>query len=71
MFDTARSQYNASTAILYANYSFAEATSSSRVSDILSNGFKLRGTDTDVNASGDTYIYAAFAEHPFRSARAR
>jgi hypothetical protein len=31
----------------------------------------VRGTDTDVNASGETYIYAAFAEHPFQASRAR
>jgi len=39
--------------------------------DFLSNGFKLRGADNDVNKSGDTYIYLAFAESPFKNARAR
>ena len=38
--------------------------------DFLSNGFKLRGTEISTNASQD-YIYAAFAEHPFKTARAR
>jgi hypothetical protein len=33
--------------------------------DILSNGFKLRGSDGDLNGSGVTYIYMAFAENPF------
>ena len=33
--------------------------------DFLSNGFKLRVGDADKNGSGDTYIYMAFAEHPF------
>lgn len=33
--------------------------------DFLSNGFKK--TDTFNNASGQTYIYMAFAEHPFVS----
>ena len=32
--------------------------------DILSNGFKARATDADLNASGATYIYMAFAENP-------
>ena len=32
--------------------------------DILSNGFKLRSTGTNTNASGGTYIYMAFAEAP-------
>ena len=32
--------------------------------DFLSNGFKLRNSDTDYNASSATYIYMAFAEQP-------
>tara|TARA_R110001583_G_scaffold24959_3_gene90816 strand:+ start:367 stop:1494 length:1128 start_codon:yes stop_codon:yes gene_type:complete len=33
--------------------------------DFLSNGFKARTGRAGVNASGSTYIYAAFAENPF------
>ena len=33
--------------------------------DLLSNGFKWRATDTDVNAAGSTYLYMALAESPF------
>ena len=34
--------------------------------DFLSNGFKLRtSSSADVNGSGDTMIYMAFAESPF------
>ena len=33
--------------------------------DFVSNGFKLRNTDDNGNASGSTYIYMAFAESPF------
>ena len=32
--------------------------------DFLSNGFKMRTTDADMNDSGRTYIYAAWAEAP-------
>ena len=39
--------------------------------DFTANGFKLRDSDTDVNSSGDTYIYLAFAESPFKNSRAR
>ena len=39
--------------------------------DILSNGFKLRNSDTKGNGSGSTYVYLAFAENPFKYARAR
>jgi len=35
--------------------------------DFLSNGFKGRDTPSQMNASGGTYIYMAFAEHPFVS----
>ena len=39
--------------------------------DILSNGFKLRTSSTDRNNSGTVYNYMAFAENPFKYARAR
>jgi hypothetical protein len=54
---------------LFANLSDVETTVTQV--DFLSNGFKARGTGTNVNASGSTYIYAAFAENPFSLARAR
>ena len=37
--------------------------------DWLSNGFKLRTSSTTWNTSGGTYIYIAFAEHPFVSSK--
>ena len=39
--------------------------------DFTSNGFKLRIVSSFANATSRTYIYAAFAEHPFQYARAR
>jgi hypothetical protein len=66
--DTSRDTYNVSTARLYPNASDAEASATDY--DILSNGFKLRTTATP-NINGSTYIYAAFAENPFNSSRAR
>ncbi len=39
--------------------------------DFLSNGFKTRATNAGTNVSGDTYIFLAFAESPFKNARAR
>ena len=39
--------------------------------DILSNGFKLRNSDSKGNGSGSVYVYFAFAELPFKFARAR
>ena len=46
----------------------AEVTNNSyQIFDLLSNGFKCRGTGTGTNASGETFIYMAFAENPFVS----
>jgi len=69
MLDTSRLGYNSSNYSLFANLTNAEQYNV--VTDILSNGLKIRDTATDVNASGGTYIYAAFAENPFALARAR
>jgi hypothetical protein len=70
--DSVRGTYNPNDPNLYADLSIAEQTSnSSRYTDFVSNGFKLRGTDAGVNSSGTTYIYAAFAEAPFNYSRAR
>ncbi len=71
VFDTSRDPYNASGQVLYPNSSSAEQTFSP-FGDILSNGFKIRNSAaTDFNANGGTYIYAAFAETPFRYSLAR
>jgi hypothetical protein len=67
--DTSRSAYNVSSAVLFPDLSDAEQASGNLTIDILSNGFKLRATST--NASGGTYIYAAFAENPFKNSNAR
>jgi hypothetical protein len=68
--DTARDVYNASTTSLYPNLSDAENAAAAAV-DILSNGFKLRNSTSGVNGSGETLIYAAWAESPFRNSLAR
>jgi hypothetical protein len=65
--DTARDPFNLSTKGLYAD--LADAEDSSRVMDILSNGFKFRGTPG--NTSGATFIYMAFCENPLKYANAR
>ena len=69
IFDTARSTYNVMGHDLLANRSDSEYTGT--YIDCLSNGFKIRETNSSRNASGGTYIYAAFAESPFQYARAR
>ena len=39
--------------------------------DFYSNGFKARDTETSVNTNGERFIYAAFAESPFKTANAK
>jgi hypothetical protein len=69
MYDTSRSTYNAAQNFLYPDLANAEGTGV--YIDFVSNGFKLRDTNAIFNASGGTYIYAAFAENPFTISRAR
>jgi hypothetical protein len=69
LYDTARSTYNATAHELEANRSVAEG--SGYQFDILSNGFKVRSNAIYVNSSGVTYVWAAFAESPFKYSRAR
>ena len=71
-YDTSRNPYNTANLLLFSNLSDAEAASGgSSYLDILSNGFKARGNSNGINASAATYIYAAFAENPFKNALAR
>jgi hypothetical protein len=70
MFDGVRSPTNAVYNRLAADLSDAEYSNSSTF-DFLSNGFKLRFSDTAWNGSGSTYIYACFAASPFKYSLAR
>jgi len=65
MLDNKRLGYNVTDKPLYANASNAESTAQG--TDFLSNGFKIRATDNDVNTSGGTYIVMAFAANPFKN----
>lgn len=67
--DTSRTNRNVMGAYLFPNLSDAEGTNV--YADFLSNGFKIRDNGPSYNGSGYTYIYAAFAENPFKNALAR
>ena len=69
LLDTARNPNNLSQLGLIPNDSSQEVTTNMQM-DILSNGFKIKAT-ADINASGNTMVYAAFAENPFQNSRAR
>jgi len=62
--DNRRLGYNELNYGLFPNTSDVEQTSTDFRFDLLSNGFKLRNTSGYTNASGQTYIYAAFAAAP-------
>ena len=67
--DAARNPSNVLGEQLYANFS-SSSGSQDRL-DFLSNGFKIRNAGSTVNINGGTYVFAAFAEHPFKYANAR
>ena len=73
--DTTRKTSNNNGVGLRPNLSSAEFDDSGITSnginiDVLSNGFKPRGTSTRINGSGSTVIYAAFASSPFKNSLA-
>lgn len=67
LYDSVRNTGNVENSYLQPNTSAAEGTYA--LPDFLSNGFKIR--NTGANTSGETVIYAAFAENPFKYANAR
>jgi hypothetical protein len=69
--DAARENSNVSQISILADTNAAEFTSNSFNVDFLSNGFKLRTSNANWNGNGITYIYAAFAEFPQKTARAQ
>ena len=71
VWDTSRNPYNSAENVLAPNLSDAEQASAAPF-DIVSNGFKIRNTGNSYgNTNGGTYIYAAFAENPFKYSLAR
>jgi len=67
--DAVRNTSNIVDLELYPSLSNAESSDPSY--DFLSNGFKLRVTSSNKNASGGTYIFMALAENPFKYSLAR
>ena len=67
--DSARAPFNVANATVFWNLNNAETTGYSV--DLLSNGFRPFSSDHGINESGATYIYAAWAESPFKTATAR
>ena len=68
--DTAINPYNNTTSALRPNTSDDQSIVGTVYVQPLSNGFKITNNNTDTNGSGD-YIYAAFAQNPFKYALGR
>ena len=67
--DTACNPYNISMAHIKLSDNHVENTSIGI--DILSNGFKVRSSDSEHNTSSAQYLFYAIAETPFKNANAR
>tara|TARA_B100001964_G_scaffold55388_1_gene62604 strand:- start:531 stop:887 length:357 start_codon:yes stop_codon:yes gene_type:complete len=70
MHDNKRDTYNYVRKKLYANLTNTEPADTVQL-DFVSNGFKARVNDANWNGSGETYIYYAVAESPFKTSNAR
>jgi hypothetical protein len=68
--DNKRNTYNVVDNHLFPDTSGAEQTLATNQIDFVSNGFKNR-TGNFLNVNGQTYVYAAFAENPFKYSLAR
>jgi len=63
--DTARDTYNPATKFLRFDGANVEDDGADKDIDFLSNGFKTRAATGFHNDNGETYLYIAFAKHPF------
>jgi hypothetical protein len=71
IYDTTRKTFNTINEWLSPNQAVAENSATTWEVDIVSNGFKIRNNGAFSNANGGTYIYACFAESPFKYSLAR
>jgi len=62
LYDNKRDVDNVVNNELRADHDYAAGTFT--IGDFLSNGFKIRATDSAANGNGSTYVYIAFAEQP-------
>ena len=62
IFDDKRDAINPNNAVSYPNLNNADGSLNGGV-DLLSNGFKIRTSNSAIGA-GDNYVFAAFAAHP-------
>jgi hypothetical protein len=68
--DSARNLYNPETLLLSSDANSADYDNGATL-DFVANGFKIKNAGGAFGASGGNYVYAAFAENPFKNALAR
>ena len=71
MWDSVRHPANVIDLAVWADANNGDTSHAEYEVDFLSNGFKIRGQNAGSNASGETHIYMAWAESPFKYATAR
>ena len=71
IWDVKRSEFNVMNDYLLPNSTAANAVNAAVNVDFVSNGFKWRNSDNDMNGNGGSYIYLAIAESPFKYSNAR
>jgi hypothetical protein len=71
MFDNRRDPENVVDLALFPNSSSTESGGSTYMFDFTSNGIKIRNSQLNLNGNGNTYIFCAWAEAPFKYALAR
>jgi len=62
IYDSVRDTNNERVTSLHANDSSSEGTGSAYKVDFDATGFQIKGSGTGINGSGETFIYAAFAD---------
>ena len=70
LIDNKINPYNLAEDFLMPDTSSAVTTHNNNIKlDLLSNGFKCRGSNAVFNGNGNEYMFMAFAEHPFTSSK--
>lgn len=71
MWDNKRETFNVRDLVMWADGTYQDTAHAEYEIDFLSNGFKLRGNSAASNQNGETMLYMAWAESPFKYATAR
>ncbi len=71
MWDNKRETFNVRDLVMWADATNQDTAHAEYEIDFLSNGFKIRGNSAATNQNGQTMLYMAWAESPFKYATAR